>query len=83
MKALLLCLTVLLFCIKGESSTAPVFGEKNASWIKGCQGNRIYLNLAKMLINEEGIFAFNEDNRKVPITELYTDTHGVYTRAES
>ena len=86
MKVLIFCFMIFSYCI--NVSALPniklkEFLKNDARWVKDCQGNRIYLNTEYLTVNNEGMYILNEKNKKISITELFADSQGSYTRAES
>jgi len=59
------------------------FLDNDASWVKDCQDNRVYLKNDHLVIAEDGIYVLDESNKKIPLTELFVDSQGIYTRIES
>ena len=57
--------------------------NKDVSWVKNCQGNRIYLNPDYLDVSEKGMFLIDEFGRSTPLSRLYSDVQGIYVKAES
>jgi hypothetical protein len=41
--------------------------QNDASWVKECQDNRVYLNTGHIVINENRIFVLNKLGEKISI----------------
>lgn len=84
MKTLAFCLTALMYLNLHSSNTTELrnFLENNVSWMKDCQDNRIYIKNECLIVAEDGIYVGDESN-KIPLTELFADSQGIYTRIES
>ena len=82
MKSLALVTSALLFLL---SRTGEAFQEvqNNASWIKECQGDRLYINADKLEIREDSIFVRDEDNVQHPLTNIFVDALGIFTTMDS
>lgn len=86
MKVSSVFMSVLLFCVSGEATPSPKeieFSENAAVYVKGFQDDRIYLRSEHLTISEDGMYVLDQFNQKVPLTELFSDSHGLYTKIES
>ena len=45
--------------------------------------DRLYVNPKSVLINENGIFLQIPDGAQIPLTALFSDSHGCYTSASA
>lgn len=67
----------------------PIWGQNQKetlnypSWIRECQGSRVYINTEHLEIHEDCILVRDEKNVSRPIKEIFVDAHGVFTRVES
>ena len=59
------------------------FVKNHASWIKKCQDNRVYLEANRLTLSEEGIYVMDDFNEPIPLSEVYSDSNGIYTKLES
>ena len=57
--------------------------QYNASWIKECQDDRIYIKTDQIEIREDGIFVKDEYNILHPLTNILVDKYGVFTPISS
>lgn len=57
--------------------------NKDVSWVKNCQDNRIYLNPEYLIVSKNRMVVVDEYENETFLTELYSDANGIYTKAES
>jgi hypothetical protein len=87
MKNVLFCIISLFYFLNAEAFCSKEelknFLIKDASYIKNCQDNRVYLKNNCLEVTEEGMYVIDGLNQKIPLTELFSDSQGLYTRIES
>ena len=59
------------------------FTENNASWVRGCQEERVYLKGDRLTIENDLIYVVDDTNEKMPLPELFCDSQGVYIKVAS
>ncbi len=82
MKSLVFIAAGFLFLFPGNG-TAFQEGQNNASWVKECQGDRIYINSDKLEIKGNRIFVKDENNAPHPLSHLFVDSVGIFTTTET
>jgi hypothetical protein len=60
---------------KGFSENAPVY-------VKSLQDDRIYLKSEYVTVSEDGMYLLDQFNQKTPLTELFSDSQGLYTKID-
>ncbi|OGN64200.1 MAG: hypothetical protein A3E80_03935 [Chlamydiae bacterium RIFCSPHIGHO2_12_FULL_49_9] len=74
--ALLAAIFLLIIPESGKASN-------DASWIKECQGNRLYIKADKLEVRENAIFVKDDSNHSYPLTHIFVDELGIFTTTES
>ena len=82
MKMFLFCVMLLtvIFC---HAQHVSKFSRNDTSWVKECQGERVYLNSHNLVVSNEGIFLVYDTHQKIPLSLLCSDAQGIYTLSEA
>jgi len=71
-----------LFLLMGKGEAFQGI-QNNASWVKKCQGNRLYINVDKLEIEEDKISVKDANNISHPLTHIFVDSMGIFTTIDS
>ncbi len=74
---------LLLLSVRSESSLFDHETKNHASWVLDCQDRRVYLKSDRVVIHEDTISVVTDSGEKTPLSELFVDAQGIYTRIES
>jgi hypothetical protein len=82
MKSLALIAAAFLFLFPGMGVAFQEV-QNHASWIKECQGDRLYINADKLEIKEDSISVRDANNIPHPLTNIFVDSAGIFTTTHS
>jgi len=60
------------------SSAALSRTNKDASWVRECQEDKIYVKADRLMLTDAGIFLIDEANEAVSLSALSADSNGIY-----
>ena len=80
---ILVCAFTFLKADFNQEATGSKFLKNGISWVKECQGDKIYLKTEKLIISDNNIIVIDEQNGDFFLPELYFDETGIYTRISS
>ncbi len=79
----LLALIAATLCISTLSGQPYQETGNDASWIKECQGNRLYIKADRLEITDKDIIVRDESNLPIKLSHISVDILGIFTTIDT
>lgn len=82
MKILTLVFLCFSFYLKAECNVFKESFPQDATWVKKCEGDKVYIKADRLTLSEDGIYLIDDWSRNVFIPIIAYDIDGVFASRE-